>query len=314
EKPASGIIAGHPMIDELVVVKKDGWFKNPGVNFKTARRLSKKGYDVVIDFQGILKSAIWVKLIKSGRKIGFSNAREMSHLFLTEKLPAYDPEMHAVDRYMLLARYALGDARFDTVDFALSIDERAKGSIRDTLNGLGVGSDFVVLLPGARWKTKLWTTKGFASLAVMIKEKLSLDVVLAGSEADKHLTGEIIEYAGASAVDMAGHTTLNELTALLSLAGFIVTVDSGPMHIASAIGKPVIALFGATAPGRTGPYGKDNIIIESELDCSPCFKRECAEPNCMELVSAEQVMKAILNAPFVAKSGLEGKRLKAELS
>ena len=91
------------MIDEVIVVKKDGWFNSPGKNFRTGRRLAKKGYDIVIDFQGLLKSGLWVWLTKGKRRIGFSNAREMSHLFLTEKAPAYDPEMHAVDRYMLLS-------------------------------------------------------------------------------------------------------------------------------------------------------------------------------------------------------------------
>jgi heptosyltransferase-1 len=313
EEAASGIITGHPMIDEVVVVKKGGWIKSAGENLRTARRLSNKNYDLVIDFQGLLKSGLWVKFIKSKRKLGFSNAREMSHLFLTEKLPAYDSEMHAVDRYMLLAVHALGGTCDGPVDFALKVEESTLKEVRAKLGELA-GDKIVTLLPGARWKTKLWTAKGFGALAREIKERLALDVVIAGSRADTALAAEIVELSGGGTLNLAGNTTLKELTALLSLSKFVVTVDSGPMHIAAALGTPVVALFGPTKPGRTGPYGKGNIIIGGELDCAPCFKRECPEPVCMEGISSDQVMEVILSSSLVTDSTVGIGELKAKLS
>jgi ADP-heptose:LPS heptosyltransferase len=113
---------------------------------------------------------------------------------------------------------------------------------------------------------------------------------------------------------MAGQTTLKELEALLSLSSFAVTVDSGPMHIAAAAGTPVVALFGATEPGRTGPYGKGHIIIKGDHDCSPCFKRKCPEPKCMKEIRADQVMEAILSASLVDDTALDDDTLKAGLS
>jgi len=104
----AGILSGHPMIDELIVVKRRGWLTNTLANLKTAFRLRRKRYDIVLDFQGLLKSAIWVFLSGGKRRIGFENSREMSAVFLNEKLAAYDPDMHAVDRYLLLARHVSG--------------------------------------------------------------------------------------------------------------------------------------------------------------------------------------------------------------
>ncbi len=314
EEAASGIIMGHPMIDEVIVVRKGGWINSVKDNYQAARTLSKKGYDIVLDFQGLLKSGVWVWLTGGKRRIGFSNAREMSHIFLNEKLPAFDPDMHAVDRYMMLARHAVGGAYDEATEFPLDIGDVTLAEVREKLKESGVGDDFVTLLPGARWETKLWTAPGFAALARSIKEKLSLDVVLAGSEADLPLTDEIREASGAASVNMAGRTTLMELAGLLSLSRFAVTIDSGPMHIAAAVGTPVVALFGATSPRRTGPYGKGHIIIDKGLSCSPCFMRKCPEPRCMEEIAANEVMEAILNSSLAASRTPEDKTLKAESS
>ena len=307
EEAASGIIEGHPMIDEVIVVKRDGWIKSPGENHRTARRLAQKGYDMVLDFQGLLKSGVWVLLSKGRRRIGFSNAREMSHIFLTEKVTPTDIEMHAVDRYMLLVGQALGDVDFGPIEFPVHIDDAKIDSIRARLSGSGVAEPFVTLLPVARWQTKLWTVKGFAELATRIKDRFGFSVVLAGSRADFEMLEEIRKTSKGAAVNLAGKTDLKELAALISLAHFVVTVDSGPMHIAAALSTPVVALFGPTAPARTGPYGKGNIIIKRDMDCSPCFLRRCPDPRCMELITANDVIEKILDSSIVAseQSGVE---------
>lgn len=307
EEAASGIIEGHPMIDEVIVVKRDGWIKSPKENHRTARRLAAKGYDIVLDFQGLLKSGVWVLLSKGRRRIGFSNAREMSHIFLTEKVTPTDKEMHAVDRYLLLVNKALGVVDTGPVEFPVHIDEGSLDSVRAKLSGSGVVEPFVTLLPGARWDTKLWSIEGFAELATAIKERLGLSVVLVGSEVDFEMLEEIRKSSKEAAANLAGKTDLKELAALLSLSRFVVTVDSGPMHIAAALSTPVVALFGPTAAARTGPYGKGHIIIKRDLDCAPCFMRKCPDPRCMELITANDVMESILNSSIVASghSGVE---------
>jgi ADP-heptose:LPS heptosyltransferase len=117
--------------------------------------------------------------------------------------------------------------------------------------------------------------------------------VLAGSPSDKEELDRMAASIGKGSVNMAGETDLKELFALFSLASFAVTVDSGPMHIAAASGTRTVALFGPTAPWRTGPYGKGHIIVRKGLPCSPCFKRVCASPKCMEEITVEDVLDGI---------------------
>jgi len=96
------------------------------------------------------------------------------------------------------------------------------------------------------------------------------------------------------AVDWAGKTTLRELAALASLADLFITTDTGPMHLAAAAGARVVALFGPTAPGRTGPYGRGNVTVRAGLDCSPCFRRTCEHSvRCMEAITVDDVMSQL---------------------
>ena len=289
EEAASSVLKGHPLINELIVVKR-GWGKNLSANWKAASGLKASGYDLVLDFQGLLKSAIWVYLSKGKRRVGFANAREGSHFAYNEKLPAYDVEQHAVDRYLTLARSvggAVGEAlfRIDAV--------KAAESVKKKLKQKGVIGPFFVMVTRGRWATKLWKDESFIELAGHLIKDKKLACVLAGSPSDKDGLDRMAESIGKGSVNMAGETDLKELFALFRLSRFAVTVDSGPMHIAAASGVKTVALFGPTAPWRTGPYGKGHVIVRKGLSCSPCFKKVCASPKCMEEITVEDVMEAI---------------------
>lgn len=289
EEAASSVLEGHPLIGEVIAVKR-GWGKNLKANLKTARALKEKNYDLVLDFQGLLKSAVWVYLSKGKRRAGFSNARELSHLSYNEKLPAYDVERHAVDRYLDLARYA-GGAQGEAV-FRLNTG-KARESVRRKLRAKGVEGQFFVIVPRARWATKMWKDERFVELAKTLIEKRKLKAVFAGSQADCEGLGRMVKAVGKGAANMSGETDLRELFELFSLSEFCVTVDSGPMHIAAASGARIAALFGPTAPWRTGPYGKGHVIVRKGLACSPCFKRRCERPVCMDDITVEDVLEAV---------------------
>ena len=303
EEAASSVLKGHPLIDEVIVSKR-GWRRSLGYNLNISRYLKSKKYDIVIDFQGLAKSAIWVLLSGGRRKVGFSNARELSHLFLNDKALAYDPDMHAVDRYMELSRLVSGYG--GEVVFPVHIDSEAGARVASLLSEAGIskGEPFIVLFPVARWATKLWTVKGFLEVTRAIINRFAVKVVFAGATEDREYLGRIIKIACGGAagsgavdggvVDLTGKTGLMELAALLRLSRLVVTVDTGPMHIASAVGTPVVALFGPTAPWRTGPYGDNHIVIRKALSCSPCFKRVCPTDNeCMRDITTEEVLGAI---------------------
>jgi lipopolysaccharide heptosyltransferase I len=295
EEAARDVIRDHPLLDEMIVVKNRGWLKDLGENLKTARYIAGKGYDMVLDFQGLFKSGIWVLLSRGTRRIGFSNAREMSHIFLNERLPPYNLERHAVCRYLDLAKYAGGELSPEEPIFSFPISEGDKQKVKMFLKegGMEEGSPFFIINPSARWETKLWPDSRFAELITLATKRFDMKAVLVGSSYDNEKAMRINSMAGRAALNLAGRTTLKELAYLMSEANFVITVDSGPMHIAAAMGARVFALFGPTAPWRTGPYGAEHRVIRNGLDCSPCFQKRCNEFRCMDEISVEDVIGAI---------------------
>ncbi len=294
EEAASGILKDHPLIDNLIIVKNRGWLKNAGENMRIARLLFSRRYDITLDFQGLLKSGVWVMLSGGKRRIGFSNAREMSHIFLNEKLRPYDPEKHAVERYLDLARFAGGVPGTRSVFLGQEEDVKERVVKKLQKHGITKETPFFVMVTRARWETKLWSDSKFMELAKKISEKSRLVPVLVGGENDRKEIAALRAGIGGSAVSLAGEIDLRELAALSGLSRFVISVDSGPMHIAAAAGARVIALFGPTAPWRTGPYGADHIVIRKGLDCSPCFRKKCADAKCMKEITVEDVFEAVL--------------------
>jgi len=298
EEAASSLLTGNSHIDNVIVVKNRGWKRDKANNLKTAKAIHSRHYDIVLDFQGLLKSGVWVAASRGKRRIGFSNARELSHIFLNEKVAPYDPEKHAVERYLDLASYAGGVA--DKTKTFIQAGKAARESVARKLVDLGLkrGNPFFVMVTRARWTTKLWSDDKFVELANKITEGTGLTPVLVGGASER--TGiEAMRSGISGAISLAGEIDLKELSALFGLARFAVTVDSGPMHIAAASGTRVIALFGPTAPWRTGPYGEGHVIIRKGLACSPCFKKSCVDVKCMNGIAVDEVLDAV--------SGLIGK-------
>ncbi len=302
EEAAAGILEGHPLIDRLLVSRRKAWLGmllNPltfarglGGMVRFIRELRRTRYDIAIDFQGLLKSGIVIGLARAGRKIGFDRTREFSYLFLNERLPAYDRERHALDRYLDVARY-LG-AKDPSPMCALPLDQE-RSAVAKRIEGIrAAGRPLVAVNPVARWKTKLWQERKFAELADRLIREKSAVVIFTGSPDDRPVIGRILSMMREKALNWAGETSLKELAALASLSDLFITTDTGPMHLAAAAGATVLALFGPTAPWRTGPYGPSNIIVRTGVDCSPCFQRKCGRDIvCMSGINVEDVMRKV---------------------
>jgi heptosyltransferase-1 len=290
EDPFAPLLAGHPALDEvwsiprLRLQRQSLYWEAPALA-AMLHRLRSQPFDMVIDLQGLLKSALWVALTRSLRKIGYNGTREGSYLVLREKLPPYDPDAHAVLRYLNVARY-LGAPEMPA-RFRLEHVVAGSGELLDQVNQ----KPYVVLHPGARWATKLWPAASWARLAEWLAGRV-LAVVLTGSPGDHRLAQAILAESQAPIINLTGRTAMGELAAVLKGAAFAVTTDTGPMHLAAALGTPAAALFGPTAPWRTGPFGEGHEIIRLGLDCSPCFRRECPEPRCLTELPVERVMAA----------------------
>jgi heptosyltransferase-1 len=302
EESAAGILDGHPLISRVLVSHRKAWtsmLKNPisffqglGNIIRFIRELRSTRYDIAIDFQGLLKSGILIGLARARRKIGFDRTRELSYLFLNERLPAYDIERHALERYLDVARY-LG-AKDPSPACSLPIEHEIS-IIKQRIKGLHPeGRPIVAINPMARWKSKLWSERKFAELADRLISERKAVIVFTGGPDDRAVDARIISMMHQRAENWAGEITLKELAALASLCTVFITTDTGPMHLAAAAGGRVVALFGPTAPWRTGPYGPSHAVVRAALSCSPCFKRNCSNNvRCMEEITVNDVMQKI---------------------
>jgi lipopolysaccharide heptosyltransferase I len=302
EEAASGILEGHPLIDRLLVSRRKAWLRmlrNPltfSQGFRGVsgflRELRGTRYDIAVDFQGLLKSGVLIGLARAARKIGFNRTRELSYLFLNERLPAYDIEKHALERYLDVARH-LG-ARDISPRCTLPID-RERAAVAKRLGALRSGGrPLIVINPMARWRTKLWEERNFADLADRLVSVKKAVIIFTGSPDDRPVNDRILSLMREHADNWAGETTLKELAALAAASDIFITTDTGPMHLAAAAGARVLALFGPTAPWRTGPHGPSHTVVRSGVDCSPCFQRKCdKDVKCMAGITVEDVMRQL---------------------
>jgi heptosyltransferase I len=293
EEVHAPVLAGHSALDEVwptprLRLAKGGFGVNLRTGLKIARRVREQPFDLVIDLQGLLKSAVWVALARSDKKLGYDRTRELSYLALTERLTPFDPEAHAVWRYLNVAR-SLG-ASPALPRFRLGLPRPRNVS---SLVPLNIGQPLAVLHPGARWPTKLWPVAHWARLADWLARERGFQVLITGSPGDRELAENIIAQTATPPLNLAGRTSLAELAAVLHQARLAVTTDTGPMHLAAALGTPVAALFGPTAPWRTGPFGAGHEVVRLTLPCSPCFQRHCPEPRCLLELPVSQVQEAV---------------------
>jgi len=304
EEAASDFVTGHKALDRVIVSKRKRWIKRifSSACLQNIREVSSflkelrdVEYDMVIDFQTLFKSGILVGLSRGKRKIGYGQGlehMEYSYIFLNERIPAVNMNRHAILRsLMLLDKLKIPS---DKIAFDLPVSDQDRISTNKLLekHRLKVLKPLVIINPVARWQTKLWESKKFARLADSLAGQHGAAVAFTGSPNDRGKVGEIISAMQRPAANLAGHTTLKMLAAIFESADLVISTDTGPMHIAAATNTPVVALFGPTAPWRTGPFGPNHQVVRADLECSPCFKRQCKTTDCMKKISCRQVLQA----------------------
>jgi len=302
EEDASQILKGHSAIDHVIVSRRKSWLRRMLKGAECAsplreaiqffRELRTYEYDLVIDLQGILKSGVWVGFSKGKRKIGMVGAREGGGLFLNERPVPVDYGQHAVDRYLKLAEYLGCDLISWKGD--IPVFESDKILIKRLLSAAGFGKRPVIAInPMARWKTKLWEPERFAALADRLRDDLSCQIIFTGSMHDRAIIKNISGMMKNKPINLAGQTTLKELAYLYTKCKALVATDTGPMHIAAAMGCQVVALFGPTDFRRTGPYGKGHEAISMDVECSPCFKKKCEHMTCMKSITVDRCFETV---------------------
>ena len=258
----AGIVECCAAVDEILRVK-------PGFKPSSWPKFSEP-FDLALDMQGLLKSAIVVGRAKSKKKLGYHWQREGAWLFTQRVLP--DPSsLHVVDQYVDVARAAGADMSF--AEFGLVALDEDLAAMRELLGVHGIDSSFVVMNAGAGWATKRWPPAHFANLIDRVSEK-GVKVVLIGGKAsaDLEAAAEVEALTSTRPVNLLGKTTVRQLVALISLANAHVGGDTGSTHIAAALGVPAIGLYSITRPQRSCPYGQiGNCLYDSEalMNISP---------------------------------------------
>lgn len=265
-----------------------------------ARRLRVERFHLAIDLQGLLRSGALAWLSGAPARIGFANAREGSPWFYTTRVPVPTAEMHAVDRYLLAAR-SLGIRSSGTPRFSFTTFGRDREIIRDVCarEGLMIDRPWIAVNVSARWPTKRWALSSFAELLDHLHQEGLGPVVAIGGPGDRTDAERLRAIAGSPFIDFTGKIPLGCLPAFLSRAALLITNDSGPMHIAAAVGCRVIALFGPTSEVRTGPYGAGHQVLTKPVPCRPCMSRVCRhdpELECLRLVTPREVTEAVRRA------------------
>jgi lipopolysaccharide heptosyltransferase I len=289
-KGLEGLLENHPMVDKLKVIDKDSW-KRISRSLTTAGELKRlfldlkrEKYDLVVDLQGLLRSGVITLSTLAPVRVGFSEAREGSRAFYNVRVEG-GKNRHAVDRYLAIAE-ALG-CFTDEVLFPFPLMKNGVEKLEEIKRSLG---DYAVIVPGARWETKIWPAENFGRIASL----LSLKTIVVGSGSDRSIADEVVRFSGGKAVSLAGATTLRELIPVMRGAALVISNDTGPMHIAAGANVPVVAIFGPTSPLRSGPYGKGHVVIASDLECSPCFRKKCKNARCMSGITVNSVLDKIV--------------------
>ena len=298
----AGFVPDPPVIDEVlyfdkVKFKKMGFFGKLKYFREMKALLHSKHFDLVIDMQGLFKSAVLAAISGCGNRIGYCEMREGSGL-VSRAISGAHSKDHVIERYLDVARYlgakvdSLDDVQFPMPDLSKETD-----SVQEKLRQLGwSGGDYVVIVPGARWWTKEWPVEHYVALAKKLVDE-GTSVVLAGGPDDASKGKAIAEQCDSALVlDMTGKTSLRELAALIKNCSFYISADTGPLHFAAALKKPLVAMYGPTKADRTGPYGsKNSTVLLSPAKCAGCLKKKCADWHCMHDITPEMVYEIYRN-------------------
>ena len=304
EEESADIVRGHPAVAEIVVSARKRWLRQLrrpalipmtlGEMRRLATELRQRRYDAVLDLQGLFKSALYVMATGAPVRVGFAEGREGAPWVLTHRVVTPAQPVHAVERYLALALAV--DATEPVHEFCISLSPEDTAAARAHLATcrLPLGCPRVVVHPTARWRTKLWEVGRWRELvAALLAERVG--VVLTGSREDGAIAEAICTGMDPQPVSLVGRLPLKQFVAVLQHADLMITLDSGPMHMAAAVGTPVVALFGPTDPLRTGPWGPGR-ILRRELPCSPCLQRRCRIEDtyrCMRDLSVSEVLDAV---------------------
>lgn len=272
EPPARVLLDENPLLAQVVAVPSRKAFGG-GRALSAVRALRAHRYDVALDFQGLWKSAAWARLSGARRVLGWERParREPSSALLLGERAEGTPVAHVIDKNLALLR-PLGIEAVGLREFPLPFSAEAVANVDAGLAGLG-RAGFAVLNPGGGWGSKLWPADSFGALARGLLD-LGLRSLVSWGPGEEALADRVVEASGGAAV-RSFPTSLLDYVEIARRARLVVAADTGPLHLACAVGTPVVALFGPTDPARNGPFAPEDLVLRETPPCAPCYSRTC---------------------------------------
>lgn len=328
------VVRYHPALSNVVLFARRDFSKRGRrwraflSFFDLLKQIRSAKYELIIDMHGQVRSAFFALISGARVRIGFDRpvkrgltvsaehdlknipnhgwrgAREGSWIAYTHRIPIPTLDVHAIDRYLWVAPLlGLDD---NPPDLTIHLSPQATSKVNRLLKeqGVPVSKPLVVLVPGTIWETKHWTIEGFAGVARQFLQD-GFAVALAGTMRDQQRCRQIAA-AAPGTCDLSGKTTPADLAALIRRAEVAVTNDSGSMHVAASLGKPMVSVFGPTNPVHIGPYERPESVVRVDLPCSPCNYRRLSQcpfdHACMKQVTSAMVVERVRKILSTAKS------------
>ncbi|MBI5375013.1 MAG: glycosyltransferase family 9 protein [Candidatus Schekmanbacteria bacterium] len=319
ESRSSAILKDCPLINGIIEIDTKKWrnkFIIPTQAIPTIleiisaiRELRNKKFDWAIDFQGLIKSGLITFLSGAKDSVGFTkeNLREpLSSIFVKRHISPSANDRHVIQKNLALLS-GLG-IKPDADGFRLKLEdigaESNKKNILSKFNMAEKGKTIAGIYPGAGWATKLWGAENYSSLANMINEKLGMKVAIIGGKGEEHLVESVARKISPAPLCITG-TSIKELAIILNNLGIFIGGDTGPLHLADALGTPTVGIFGPSSPSRNGPFWGTSRTVQADIPCKDCYKRSCDHLTCIRKISVELVFKAV--EEVVKETGTNGK-------
>lgn len=300
EKGSAEILRNNPLISKLIEIdtkslrKKDSFSQSLSLAKDSLRQLYSIKYDVAIDFQGLLKSAMIAKISRAKNIYGFSKEllREPASRFLLTDTFSVESQTNVINKNILLAKKVLKiSGESEKFNFPIFTDEKHKTEAEEIISSSG--ANFVILNPATSWATKLWDAEKYGHLADKLWEKLGLVSVITTAPNEKDLANKVLN-AGKSGKMILSTPSLKGFYELAKRALVYVGGDTGPMFLAVAAQTPIVGIFGPTEWWRNGSPNKDDICVErTDISCRiNCHRRTCSKWICMD-IDVETVFRAV---------------------
>ncbi|MGD8239512.1 MAG: lipopolysaccharide heptosyltransferase I [Armatimonadota bacterium] len=294
---AADVVAMSRDVDEVIVLGEaasHGDLGTPGAgeHLRALKQVRAAGFDLVVDMQGLLKSAVFTYLSRARVRVGFGAARVGNRWATNVKLRPLQPRIHATAAYCRFAEALGAEATPD--EFRIRVPEEGAQAAERLFARAGEWGDASVaaIIPGSAWPSKRWPPEHFGELAARLVEERDMRILVLGHGGDRSAAEAIAGRCAGKALSLAGETTLGEAIAVAARCRLVVGGDTGLVQIAAALRVPTVAIYGPTDPALTGPVGPRVEVVQTRVDCWPCRERECEHWECMRELGPGAVLKA----------------------